>query len=191
MSYAQQIDNLLPQTQCRQCGYGGCRPYANALASGQETNTALCRPGGQKIALALGELLGLPCQTTSNWDNTLVAHVQTDACIGCHLCQAVCPTEAFLGAPGHLHQADPQYCHGCQLCISHCPTQCLSMRPRSDKSSIPSRSKNLERYKAKLAKKNKEQKDKLFAHKRATAQLRHPQKLIAQCLQKAASKHEY
>lgn len=39
-----QIDAILPQTQCGQCGYG-CRPYAEAIANGDAINK--CPPGGQ------------------------------------------------------------------------------------------------------------------------------------------------
>ncbi|MDP4577326.1 MAG: ferredoxin, partial [Burkholderiaceae bacterium] len=31
---ADQIDALLPQTQCQRCGYPACRPYAVAIAAG-------------------------------------------------------------------------------------------------------------------------------------------------------------
>jgi len=41
------IDAILPQTQCGQCGYPGCRPYAEAIASG-EADINLCPPGGEE-----------------------------------------------------------------------------------------------------------------------------------------------
>ena len=31
---ADQVEELLPQTQCGQCGYPGCRPYAEAIVAG-------------------------------------------------------------------------------------------------------------------------------------------------------------
>ncbi len=36
------IDSILPQTQCGQCGFAGCRPYAEAIASG-EADINRCR----------------------------------------------------------------------------------------------------------------------------------------------------
>ena len=30
----EKLDALLPQTQCGQCGYPGCKPYAEAIANG-------------------------------------------------------------------------------------------------------------------------------------------------------------
>ena len=32
-----QINAILPQTQCRQCGFQGCLPYAEAIALGRRT----------------------------------------------------------------------------------------------------------------------------------------------------------
>ena len=36
-----QINAILPQTQCGQCGYPGCRPYAEAIADGDSINLSL------------------------------------------------------------------------------------------------------------------------------------------------------
>ncbi|KRT56884.1 RnfABCDGE type electron transport complex subunit B, partial [endosymbiont of Ridgeia piscesae] len=52
-----QIEKLLPQTQCGQCGYAGCRPYAEAIAS-SEAEINLCPPGGETTMVALADLLG-------------------------------------------------------------------------------------------------------------------------------------
>ena len=54
----EQIDALLPQTQCGQCGYAGCRPYAEAIAGG-EADINQCPPGGDSGIQALAELLGV------------------------------------------------------------------------------------------------------------------------------------
>ncbi|MBF3042169.1 RnfABCDGE type electron transport complex subunit B, partial [Pseudomonas aeruginosa] len=35
---AEQVNALLPQTQCGQCGYPGCKPYAEAIAAGDKIN---------------------------------------------------------------------------------------------------------------------------------------------------------
>ena len=51
-----QINDILPQTQCGQCGYPGCRPYAEALIRDQVAET-LCPPGGPTTAEALRVLL--------------------------------------------------------------------------------------------------------------------------------------
>ena len=182
-----QIEDILPQTQCRQCGYGGCRPYAQALVDNKEHSVSLCRPGGLAVADRLGEIFSKTPEAIKPWDNSLVADVNVDACIGCGLCQNVCPTEAFIGAANFQHQVRTSLCHGCQLCLSHCPTECLSMTPRV-KNDMPSKSLSKERYNRKNLKKLKAEKDKLFSHQRATAELRKPQVLIGQCIAKAKDK---
>ena len=184
----EKVEQCLPQTQCRQCGYGGCQPYARALTEKKETNPSLCRPGGQQVADKLADLLKLEKSFALPWNNDLVAHVETQACIGCQLCQVSCPSEAFMGAAGLLHQVKEQYCHGCQLCLSHCPTQCITMKPRTPSIKKPTAQMNLKRFLQKKDREKKAQKDKLFAHKRATAELRKPQEMIAHCLKKAQEK---
>ncbi|WP_428612689.1 RnfABCDGE type electron transport complex subunit B, partial [Pseudoalteromonas sp.] len=52
-----QIDTILPQTQCGQCGYPGCRPYAEAIANGDEINK--CPPGGEATVKKLADLMGV------------------------------------------------------------------------------------------------------------------------------------
>lgn len=185
----EQIEQVLPQTQCRQCGYGGCKPYAQALIEKETLSVSLCRPGGDAVAGEISQLLGRPKEKVQPWDNTLVARVKIDACIGCQLCQNVCPTEAFLGAAGHVHQVKESDCNGCQLCLSHCPTECLSMQTRQE-SQAPSASWNKARYEKKLGKKLKAEKNKLFSHKRATSELRKPKILIQQCLDKVFDKEK-
>ena len=54
---AEQIDKLLPQTQCGQCGHPGCRPYAIAIANGED-DINRCAPGGEATIIALADLLG-------------------------------------------------------------------------------------------------------------------------------------
>ena len=104
------IDDVLPQTQCRQCGYNGCRNYAWAIAMG-EAPINRCAPGGQK---------GIE-----------LAHINPDTCIGCRKCVAVCPTNAIVGAPKRLHGVISDWCTGCALCVTACPVDCIDMRPAS------------------------------------------------------------
>ena len=52
----EQINAILPQTQCGQCNYPGCKPYAEAIASG-EAPINQCPPGGQEGIKKLAELL--------------------------------------------------------------------------------------------------------------------------------------
>jgi len=127
---AERIDALLPQTQCRRCGFDGCRPYADALARGQ---TALnrCPPGGRHVIARLAELLGLPelplDPDCGNECPPLVALIDEQACIGCAQCLDDCPTDAIVGARKRMHTVIAADCSGCELCLPSCPVDCIHM----------------------------------------------------------------
>ena len=126
------IDRLLPQTQCRACGYPGCRPYANAIARG-EASINLCPPGGEQTVRYLAEMLGrnfkpLPAHPAAQ-NRVLVAFIDEAACIGCVKCIHACPVDAIIGAPKQLHTVMPKPCTGCGLCVDPCPVDCISLVP--------------------------------------------------------------
>ncbi len=124
-----QIDALLPQTQCGQCNYPGCRPYAKAISEG-EADINLCPPGGGKTVIALAELLGrepIPLATEKKPEQ--VAIIDEARCIGCVLCIKACPVDAILGATKQMHTVIKQECTGCELCIPVCPVDCIDMIP--------------------------------------------------------------
>lgn len=127
-----QIDSLLPQTQCGQCTYPGCRPYAEAIASG-EANINQCPPGGETTMLALADLLGVDPQPLDAEHQAepeaTVAFIIEDTCIGCTLCIQACPVDAILGAAKQMHTVIESECTGCELCIPPCPVDCIVMRP--------------------------------------------------------------
>jgi len=124
------IDRLLPQTQCEDCGFQGCRPYAEALAR-NETDINRCLPGGdetiKKLATILGaEIKPLYKDNKKNEQNTL-ALIDETLCIGCVKCIVACPVDAILGAPKQMHSVINHYCTGCELCIAPCPVDCIDM----------------------------------------------------------------
>lgn len=122
------IDALLPQTQCAQCGYPGCRPYAQAIAAGAKTN--LCPPGGQQTADALAALLGqTSLRLAEETAPEAVAVIDETACIGCTWCVPVCPVDAIIGGKGYMHTIVSKWCTGCALCLDPCPTSCISLQP--------------------------------------------------------------
>ena len=129
---ADRIDVLLPQTQCRRCGYDACRPYAEAIAAG-EADINRCPPGGQSALTALGALLDRappPLDTSRGQPGPLrVACIDESACIGCTLCIAACPVDAIIGAQKRMHAILTSLCSGCELCIAPCPVDCITMRP--------------------------------------------------------------
>ena len=119
------IDALLPQTQCAQCGYPGCRPYARAIADGAPIDQ--CPPGGPTTIAELGTLLGRRTKTTLADPSVAVARIRIEECIGCVKCIDVCPVDAIVGAPRRLHQVIDEYCTGCELCVPACPVDCIDL----------------------------------------------------------------
>lgn len=128
----EQIDELLPQTQCGQCGFPGCRPYAQAIADGDPINK--CPPGGQSTINNLADLLGVEAPTLDaehgeTLDVKRVAYIREDECIGCTKCLQACPVDAILGAAKQMHTVVADECTGCDLCVEPCPVDCIDMLP--------------------------------------------------------------
>lgn len=126
----QQIDDLLPQTQCTQCGFEGCLPYAKALAR-READLNRCPPGGETTIAALSALLNLPKKPVDpNCGTTIERHIASinpQHCIGCTLCIKACPVDAIVGSSKRRHAVLAELCTGCELCIPPCPVDCIDM----------------------------------------------------------------
>ncbi len=126
------VDALLPQTQCGQCGFAGCRPYAEAVAAG-EADINRCPPGGENTISALADLLGVDPKPLDDEvgeeKGKRVALIDEQTCIGCTLCIQACPVDAILGAAKHMHTVIESECTGCELCLPPCPVDCISMEP--------------------------------------------------------------
>jgi electron transport complex protein RnfB len=129
----EQIDALLPQTQCGQCSYPGCRPYAEAIASGEESINK-CPPGGESTIAAIADLLGvdpepLDAEHGTEKETAMVAVIREEECIGCTKCIQACPVDAILGAAKQMHTVIADECTGCDLCLDPCPVDCIDMVP--------------------------------------------------------------
>lgn len=126
----EQIDAILPQTQCGQCGYPGCRPYAEAIAN-DEADINQCPPGGEDGMRALAELLDREPKPIGREFGEekpkLLAVIDEQTCIGCTLCIQACPVDAIVGAAKRMHTVIESECTGCELCIPPCPVDCISM----------------------------------------------------------------
>jgi Na+-translocating ferredoxin:NAD+ oxidoreductase subunit B len=141
-SLVARIDALLPQTQCGQCRFPGCRPYAAAIARG-EADIDRCPPGGPATVRALAALLDRePRPVDPAYGVTKpaqVAWIDEERCIGCALCLPPCPVDAIIGAPRQLHTVIAAQCTGCELCLAPCPVDCIELRPAPASISQPRR----------------------------------------------------
>lgn len=126
-----QINAILPQTQCGQCGYPGCKPYAEAIANGDAINK--CPPGGEAGIIELANLLDVEPMALDDEhgveDVKKVAYIREDECIGCTKCIQACPIDAILGAAKQMHTVIAKECTGCDLCVEPCPVDCIDMIP--------------------------------------------------------------
>ena len=172
MAAADDIDALLPQTQCTRCGYPGCKPYAEAIASGAAAINQ-CPPGGSATIEALASLLGrdaLPLNPANGVEGPpLVAQIDEDTCIGCAKCLPPCPVDAIVGARKQMHTVVADLCTGCELCIAPCPVDCIKMVPRASPEPVPQL--NRERF---------------YAHNARLARLAHEQAAVLTARKQAA-----
>jgi len=128
----EQIDAILPQTQCRKCGFQGCKPYAEAMAYG-EVDINRCPPGGEagirRLALLLGRAVKPLDPSCGIEQPRLLAVIKESDCIGCTKCLPPCPVDAIVGASKLMHTVLVELCTGCALCIEACPVDCIRMEP--------------------------------------------------------------
>jgi electron transport complex protein RnfB len=171
---ADRIDHLLPQTQCEQCGFHGCRPYAEAIATG-EAPINRCPPGGAQGIERLAALLDqpiIPLDTSRGIEKprTLARVIEAD-CIGCTKCIQACPVDAILGAAKVMHVVVSDLCTGCELCVPACPVDCIALDPMplaqaDDRAHADAARVHFQRREARLARERAARDDQLAASKR-------------------------
>ncbi len=129
---AEKINELLPQSQCGQCGFPGCGPYAEAVASGAAEINA-CPPGGEATMISIAQLLGIdPVPMGAEGEEAPVpsiAYIREEECIGCTMCIKACPVDAIIGSTRLMHTVIADECTGCEACIEPCPVDCIDMQP--------------------------------------------------------------
>jgi Na+-translocating ferredoxin:NAD+ oxidoreductase subunit B len=128
-----EVDAVLPQTQCQECGYKGCLPYANAIVHKGETIDR-CPPGGINTLKALAQLTQQDYQPLlktiqEKQRSEQIAIIREDECIGCTKCIQACPVDAIMGTAKKMHTILTDQCTGCELCIPPCPVDCIDLKP--------------------------------------------------------------
>lgn len=173
-SLADRIDALLPQTQCEQCGYHGCRPYAEAMAAG-EADINQCPPGGQTGIDNLAALLGCASKPLNPANGVekprTLARIIEPECIGCTKCIQVCPVDAIVGAGKRMHTVIDDRCTGCELCVPACPVDCIVLDPmpaaQIDQAHADAAREHFRQREARLARERAERDTQLAARKAA------------------------
>jgi electron transport complex protein RnfB len=129
---AEKINELLPQSQCGQCGFPGCHPYAEAVANGSAEINA-CPPGGEATMISIAQLLGIePVPMGAEGEEAplpTIAFIREEECIGCTMCIKACPVDAIIGATRQMHTVIADECTGCEACIEPCPVDCIDLNP--------------------------------------------------------------
>ena len=128
MSTLEHLNQLLPQTQCRECGFMGCLPYAEALLS-EDAAINLCAPGGEAVMQDIAQLLQRAPLAPAKAHTPALAWIDEAVCIGCTACIRACPVDAIMGASKYMHTVLAEECTGCGLCVAPCPVDCIEMRP--------------------------------------------------------------
>jgi Na+-translocating ferredoxin:NAD+ oxidoreductase subunit B len=172
-SLADRIDALLPQTQCEQCGYHGCRPYAQAIADGN-ADINQCPPGGDAGVVKLAALLQrkpIPLNPANGVEKprTLARIVEAD-CIGCTKCIQVCPVDAIVGANKLMHTVIADDCTGCERCVPACPVDCIVLEPMpseqaQDQAHMDAARAHFQRREARLAEQSAQREAELASRK--------------------------
>lgn len=126
---AERLEEVLPATNCGNCGYPGCRPYAEALASGDTVEISLCTPGGELAMEAVAEILGVDPVAMEVDSGPRIAYIHEDKCIGCTACIKACPVDAIVGANKQSHTVIAEWCTDCDACVEPCPVDCIEMVP--------------------------------------------------------------
>ena len=140
------VEACLAQTQCTECGYSGCRPYAEAIVE-KDAEINRCRPGGEWVIAKLANLLNKPVAEPLQEPLPFsIAVVDEQVCIGCTKCIQACPTDAIIGAPKMKHTVIDVQCSSCRLCVPMCPVDCIDMVEDHSFQNTPARAQEISIY---------------------------------------------
>jgi electron transport complex protein RnfB len=194
---ADRIDALLPQTQCEQCGYHGCRPYAEAIARG-EAQINQCPPGGAAGIEKLAALLNTPVLPLDPAHGTekprMLARIVEADCIGCTKCIQACPVDAIVGAAKLMHTVIADDCTGCELCVPACPVDCIVLLPmpaaQIDQAHADAAREHFQRRESRLSHQHAERERELAARKAAVDAAAGPVNPVLAALARAKAKQQ-
>jgi len=157
--FVRRLDALLPQTQCTKCGYGGCMPYAEAMASG-EADINQCPPGGDATIAELAAVLHRPVKALNPVNGEFrapqVAVIVEATCIGCTKCIQACPVDAIVGASKLMHTVIADWCTGCELCLPPCPVDCIELVPVA---ALPDADRSRHRHESRSARLSRDERE--------------------------------
>jgi Na+-translocating ferredoxin:NAD+ oxidoreductase RNF subunit RnfB len=150
------VEDLLPHANCGACGYPGCRPFAEALTTGESLPgkcTVSSEEGRLKIANFLGVDLGaeekrvarLACAGGVNVALNRANYVGLESCQAASLvsgggkgcfwgclghgdCKVVCDFDAITMNAYSLPEVDIDKCTACGDCVEICPKDLFSLQ---------------------------------------------------------------
>ncbi len=174
------LEKSLPGINCGACGYAGCSSYAEAIASGADSDIEKCKPGGASTLTSLGKIMGIE---TSGGGTKMIAQVHCKGgndvasnkfeydglkdcraayslfsgpkscsygCLGLGSCVKVCPVDAIIINDKNLAWINKEICISCGKCLEVCPTGVIKMIPYDADYMVACNSKD----KAKITKNN-------------------------------------
>lgn len=164
--------SALPGLNCGLCGYAGCEPYAEAMASTMDSDITKCTPGGLDTQNSLAKLLDIEVGEVSLRMIAQLACIGNDevarkefnylgysdcesayshfhgykgckyGCLGLGSCIKSCPVDAIEYTNTGLVKVSRELCIGCEICVAVCPTGVMAMVPENAKWFVACKSKD-------------------------------------------------
>lgn len=151
----EEINEVLPGTNCGACGFAGCRALAEGFAGNPDLD-AYCPVGGEQVAEDVSEILGVERQAAEKKVARLLCGGTLDCaarqgeydgigdcaavdlvasatklcpygCLGLGTCVEACPFDAIVQEDGVIRIIEEK-CVGCGVCVKACPRDCIELQ---------------------------------------------------------------